>query len=143
MAAGSNAGSLHRSRLVQRQKDRAEESVREAAAGLDLTYRARLLLRRELWGMFPVKMRPFWIAQRGRCSICGGRMALERDVQHLATWDHVIPRARGGGGHEARNKVIAHRPCNQHKGDRAPTACELLFCIVTNEIVFSINRVNL
>lgn len=143
MAAGTNAGSLRRAGLVQRRQAKADEERRESAAALDLAYRARLLQHRELWGLFPIKMRPFFIAQRSRCSICGNRMALDRAGHLMATWEHVIPRARGGGGHEARNKVIAHKGCNTLKGDRAPTACELLFCQVTNEIVFSISRVKL
>jgi 5-methylcytosine-specific restriction endonuclease McrA len=133
MAAGTNAGSLSRPRILSR--------MLEGKAAQDLTYRARLLQHVELWGNLPVKMRPFWIAQRSRCSICGHRLALDRAGNLAATWDHVMPRARGGGGHEARNKAIAHRGCNQGKGDRPPTACELLFCEVTNEIVFSLERI--
>lgn len=125
---------------VRRRRREAEESAREAAAVIDLQFRARLLQHRELWGQFPTGMRPFYLAQRKRCPYCGQLLELDRAPGDRSTWDHVTPRSRGGRGHDGRNKVIAHEACNQAKGDRPPKPCEILFCQITNEIVFAIER---
>ncbi len=50
----------------------------------------------------------------GRCQYCG--RALSRQE---ATFDHVVPRAQGGGT-GWNNIVIACVPCNQKKGGRTP-----------------------
>ncbi|HZH28572.1 MAG TPA: HNH endonuclease [Azospirillaceae bacterium] len=57
-------------------------------------------------------------AQGGRCFYCGD--ALGRG----ATVDHLIPQAYGGID-DVANCVMAHRRCNQLKGDRLPTADEI------------------
>lgn len=89
------------------------------------------------WGALPKKMRPFWIAQRAICPYCSKRLSLERKrCSKQATWDHVRPLAMGGGQGKP-NRVVAHRSCNQGKGDRAPTSCELFYCVITNEIAIS------
>jgi hypothetical protein len=71
----------------------------------------------------------FWRWQRRRCYLCAGRM------QHpsfddgrrkcIATSDHANPHSRRGG--RRHNLVLAHRGCNQRKGDRPATACERWF----------------
>ncbi len=111
-------------------------------AGRDLEFRARQILMRELWGQFPLAMRPFFIAQRKLCPYCRHLLVLDRATGNSmpSTWDHVVPRSLGGGGHQDRNKVLAHAGCNRRKGDRAPHPCERLFCQITNEIVFSLAR---
>lgn len=58
------------------------------------------------------------VAQGGRCFYCG------EPVGAKATFDHVIPLAYGGAD-EPANVVIAHRRCNQAKGDRLPTPDEV------------------
>lgn len=58
------------------------------------------------------------IAQGGRCFHCG------EPVGAKATDDHLIPRAYGGADVPG-NVVLAHRRCNQLKGDRLPTAQEV------------------
>ena len=51
---------------------------------------------------------------KGRCQYCG--FAVPRDE---ATYDHVIPRSRGGRT-TWTNVVIACIPCNQAKADQTP-----------------------
>lgn len=51
---------------------------------------------------------------RGRCQYCGTWLPRPE-----ATYDHVLPRAQGGGTHW-ENIVIACAPCNQRKGGRTP-----------------------
>lgn len=58
------------------------------------------------------------VAQGGRCFLCG------EPVGAAATFDHLIPLAYGGIDAPA-NVVLAHRRCNQRKGDRLPTAEEV------------------
>lgn len=58
------------------------------------------------------------ILQGGRCFYCG------EPVGAKATFDHVIPQAYGGAD-VAGNIVLAHRRCNQSKGDRLPTPEEV------------------
>jgi 5-methylcytosine-specific restriction endonuclease McrA len=58
------------------------------------------------------------IAQGGLCFHCG------KPVGGAATDDHLIPRAYGGADVPG-NVVLAHRRCNQLKGDRLPTAEEV------------------
>ncbi len=87
----------------------------------------------------PFKHPPFrfqlWIAQRKRCPYCPDPLTSWKK----GTKDHVRPKSRGGslGGH---NQVLAHPDCNQRKADRLPTACELLFCAITNEIRQALKR---
>ncbi|MBP2297536.1 HNH endonuclease [Azospirillum picis] len=58
------------------------------------------------------------VQQGGRCFYCDGPVGAK------ATFDHLIPQAYGGIDAPA-NVVLAHRRCNQRKGDRLPTAGEL------------------
>jgi len=68
----------------------------------------------------PVKVR------FGGCYLCG--------VAKGETADHVIPRALGGG--ELRDNLLpACAPCNNQKGDREPTVCELFYREIVYEIV--------
>ncbi|AWB08590.1 HNH endonuclease (plasmid) [Azospirillum humicireducens] len=58
------------------------------------------------------------VQQGGRCFFCDGPVGAK------ATVDHLIPQAYGGIDGPA-NAVLAHRRCNQRKGDRLPTGEEL------------------
>ncbi|WP_207481168.1 HNH endonuclease [Arenibaculum pallidiluteum] len=58
------------------------------------------------------------ISQGGLCFYCGKPMGA------AATDDHLIPRAYGGADLPG-NVVLAHRRCNQLKGDRLPTVDEI------------------
>lgn len=85
-------------------------------------------------------MRPFYLAQRGRCMLCGAKLLLfnaatasAKSRQSATSWEHVTPRARAKG--RKHNKTLTHLGCNTRKGARMPFACELLFLEFTNEIV--------
>ncbi|HYD30856.1 MAG TPA: HNH endonuclease [Azospirillaceae bacterium] len=58
------------------------------------------------------------VIQGGRCFYCG------EPVGAKATFDHVIPQCYGGTD-DPGNIVLAHRRCNQLKGDRLPTPDEI------------------
>lgn len=58
------------------------------------------------------------VSQGGRCFYCGEALGAK------ATFDHLIPQAYGGAD-EPANVVLAHRRCNQMKGDRLPTPEEI------------------
>lgn len=66
------------------------------------------------------------------CSICGDAVLLSGEINHphLASFDHVVPRAHGG--RDDKNRLVAHRECNTRKADRPPTACELLLLEAVN-----------
>lgn len=66
-------------------------------------------------------------AQGGRCGICGWPV---RNFK-AASIEHVVPRSLGGFW-GLGNMVAAHRDCNQAKGDRLPTGCELIWLLAVN-----------
>jgi 5-methylcytosine-specific restriction endonuclease McrA len=55
-----------------------------------------------------------WVRDGGRCQYCGVPL-----TRREATWEHVLPRARGGRACW-ENIVLACVPCNQRKGCRTP-----------------------
>jgi 5-methylcytosine-specific restriction endonuclease McrA len=72
-------------------------------------YRQRMKRRRER----------LYLAQNGRCAYCGCLMDLvqrEPPKPNEATFDHVIPKSRGGRG-LTDNTVLACRECNRAKGN--------------------------
>jgi hypothetical protein len=78
------------------------------------------------WGLFPTRLRLLYIAQRGRCSLCGELILpdMQREDAAAGSEDHVVPRFLEGRGIE-RNKLLAHRGCNTDRGYATPSA-ELL-----------------
>jgi 5-methylcytosine-specific restriction endonuclease McrA len=56
------------------------------------------------------RRRVLWEAYRGRCALCGERLALEE-----LTYDHIRPRSAGGPTHP-KNLQPAHARCNNRKG---------------------------
>lgn len=72
-------------------------------------------------------------AQRGRCIVCAGRLpgvGEPYEPVDQITIEHVTPIARGGRDVES-NRALSHMRCNNAKGDRAPTGCELIALDVT------------
>lgn len=63
-----------------------------------------------------VKFSRYGVYQRdnGRCQYCWMRLSM-----NVSTYDHVIPRSRGGRT-EWGNVIIACVPCNQRKANRTP-----------------------
>lgn len=73
--------------------------------------------------MTPATFRMLWDRQSGVCAICGEPMPASRwATPHATVWrklrptfDHVRPRAKGGGDAPA-NLQLAHAACNKRKG---------------------------
>lgn len=65
------------------------------------------------------KKQKFMIAQQGKCWLCGGLMRVDVHTFHAlyATWDHVLPKSKGGANHQD-NLMLAHRKCNRERGNR-------------------------
>lgn len=58
------------------------------------------------------KLKASLLSEQGsKCFWCRQRM-----LPHEATFDHLFPRSRGGGNERA-NLVLAHRPCNEGRGN--------------------------
>jgi 5-methylcytosine-specific restriction endonuclease McrA len=65
--------------------------------------------------------------QSGLCCWCLQPMELRNltaeewtrrgDYLLMATWEHVLPKSLGGGN-SRRNRVLAHRKCNQKRGNK-------------------------
>ena len=94
--------------------DRCTWCVRPDADGLlrpGKRHRGRSAPRR-------TRLRLALVAAVGECYWCGEA----QDDADVATLDHLVPRARGGG-HHRENQVLCCAPCNQAKGDLLP--CEL------------------
>lgn len=71
-------------------------------------------------------------AQGRLCASCGKPMYLQTrhaiivNIMDYASIDHLYARNIGGGD-DVTNKVAMHVRCNSSKGNRLPTACELIF----------------
>jgi hypothetical protein len=69
-------------------------------------------------------------AQRSICAACCAHLpSVRRLTRHhpdYPTFDHVVPRSKGGGC-TLDNGLLKHRRCNQAKGDRPPSGCDLIW----------------
>ena len=83
-----------------------------------MTSGARIELRRR-WRMVVLT------AQSGLCASCG------RMIFDDPTVDHCIPLAMGGPD-RLGNYVVMHEGCNNRKGNRQPTGCQLVFLLAVN-----------
>jgi 5-methylcytosine-specific restriction endonuclease McrA len=120
--------------------DRAGQGRRCEGAGGDGDDRACLRhLRPQAAGMMVQalgrhrgRMMRLWVAQDGRCGLCGEKMPAltTRNKGHRWTVDHVWPRRYGF--FNLGSTVLAHGPCNTRKGDRDPTGCELVMLAAAN-----------
>jgi len=70
--------------------------------------------------------RQLWEEQNGCCWWCGKEIDLYLDPNHplAATIDHLIP-VSVGGKDVLSNLVVAHRVCNEARGNRMPPASAL------------------
>jgi 5-methylcytosine-specific restriction endonuclease McrA len=60
----------------------------------------------------------FFIAQQGKCWLCGGQMTMDGDrTPTQATWDHVVPKSKGGSRSQS-NLMLACRLCNLLRGNQ-------------------------
>lgn len=65
-----------------------------------------------------------FLRDKGRCQYCGQEVP-----RAAATYDHVIPRALGGGA-SWDNLVVACLPCNQRKAARTPEQAGMRLLLV-------------
>jgi 5-methylcytosine-specific restriction endonuclease McrA len=63
--------------------------------------------------------RNMYARDEGRCQYCARQVP-----RHLTTWDHVIPRSRGGKT-TWTNIVVACLKCNQRKANRTPDEAKM------------------
>jgi 5-methylcytosine-specific restriction endonuclease McrA len=66
-------------------------------------------------------------AQNSICAGCGLHLPsarrLKRFDRDYPTFDHVVPKSRGGGRTLA-NGLLKHLRCNQDRGDRPASGCD-------------------
>ena len=104
------------------ERKRLAEEVAFMARQKPLRFRA-ILGEAHLYAMAPHPMDisddGLYELQGHRCYLCGGKMRAK------PTRDHCWPKSQGG---IFRGDTLSSRgQCNHHKGDRRPTACELLY----------------
>lgn len=82
-----------------------------------------------------------FIEQRGRCSICDGHMTQDKSISLglFASFEHVIPMARGGSKGWSNIK-LAHCRCNLWKRDRLPEELPALGFELGKQVATSINK---
>lgn len=67
---------------------------------------------RAIAGNGRTRKKKFYLLQRGRCQYCIRKFTLQE-----LTWDHVVPRSKGGTS-QRENLVLACHKCNNLKGAR-------------------------
>lgn len=67
-------------------------------------------------------------AQMFDCALCGQPLLRHADGRIEATEDHVFAKVRGGYD-GLGNLLAAHKRCNNRKGDRLPTGCEIIWLV--------------
>lgn len=62
------------------------------------------------------KRRDLHARQNGRCAICGTGLSPRAEGAISATFDHIIPKSRGGSG-AIHNLRLVHKVCNKMRGN--------------------------
>lgn len=77
-------------------------------------------------------MTSIWLAQGKHCPVCGEKMSPVTRKHRINFWtiEHVFPRRRYK--HLNGNTLVSHNLCNNEKGDRDPTGCELIILHLAN-----------
>ena len=69
-------------------------------------------------------------AQGSVCAACGGHLPsakrLKRFHPDYPTFDHVLPRSKGGG-RTLHNGLLKHHRCNMARRNLPPTGCDLIW----------------
>jgi hypothetical protein len=120
-------------RAVQARLEKQMRAV-DAAGATVATFKRKDRLRPRAKGpsLIPKLIQKIADIQGGRCVHCGGALdhSLSRFNPLRPTYEHVIPRARGGKN--VGNRLVAHLVCNGEKGDSMPTGCELVWLLAVN-----------
>lgn len=98
--------------LVEEYEDRTIRSVTFEVKMPSVVRFLRMLKRRK--PVIRFSRENVYARDHGRCQYCGKGV-----TRAEATYDHVVPRSKGGGTHW-ENIVIACVPCNQAKGGKTP-----------------------
>lgn len=62
-----------------------------------------------------------WQQQENHCPYCGERISLEQAVDgNVTNLEHILPRSLTRIGAQRNHLLLAHRKCNDLKGDRTP-----------------------
>lgn len=74
-----------------------------------------------------------WTAQGKRCVICGVKMLPVTRFHPTRGWtiEHVYNHA-SRRFYADGNKLVSHAQCNNRKGDREPTGCEIIMLHAVN-----------
>jgi hypothetical protein len=74
-----------------------------------------------------------WRAQGKCCAVCGMKMVPGHMMHRTRGWtiEHVYPRSRYFLFNDG-NQLISHAECNNRKGDRDPTGCEVILLYAVN-----------
>lgn len=70
------------------------------------------------------RFRKFWLLQEGLCIYCLGRMTTELGFAMTATWDHIVPKSKGGPTNYD-NLILACSHCNHLKRDKSVAEFEI------------------
>lgn len=96
-----------------------EVEVRSVRASLRLPSVVALTSYVHVPRKVPFTRANLWLRDGGACAYCKEPLATSE-----VTFDHVIPRSRGGGS-SWENIVCACSACNGRKGDRLPSECRM------------------
>lgn len=62
-----------------------------------------------------------WLQQETHCPYCSNRISLEEAVDgNITHFEHILPRSLTRVGKQRNHLVLAHRGCNDAKGDQTP-----------------------
>jgi hypothetical protein len=71
-----------------------------------------------------------WEAQAGKCWLCDGRMHFYGKMSgEAASLDHLWPKAKFGNVGDIGVTLLAHRRCNQARGDALPGDDDIRFLV--------------
>ncbi len=91
-----------------------DQLVRSQTIEIGVPAVLRLRKRQRKTGQVQFKRRYVFARDRWKCQYCGEKFPAQK-----LTYDHMIPRARGGRT-TWENIVTSCEPCNHKKGDRTP-----------------------
>jgi hypothetical protein len=77
-----------------------------------------------------------WRAQGKKCAVCGVGMLPVHYLHQKRGWsiEHVYPQGRYHFYNEG-NRLLSHIECNNGKGERDPTGCEVLLLHSANAVM--------